>query len=118
MPQDQELLKSITHVALAFITPSGFNAATEPTEWPLFMQVSSARQLFAPGTKMMVATGGWGDTEGFSQAARTAEGRKLFARNIAAMLQATGADGEFSSIQACRRSRLWLTDMCSGVDVD
>jgi len=41
----------------------------------------------------MIAVGGWGDTEGFSIAAATEKSRALFAKNIAAMLNSTGADG-------------------------
>lgn len=42
----------------------------------------------------MVAIGGWGDTEGFSEGARTEEGRKIFAGNVGRMVEAVGADGE------------------------
>ena len=41
----------------------------------------------------MVAVGGWGDTAGFEIAAATEDGRKLFARNMKLMVDATGADG-------------------------
>ena len=41
----------------------------------------------------MVAIGGWGDTQGFSVAAATPEGRQLFAKNVKAMVDFTGADG-------------------------
>lgn len=53
------------------------------------------RKQFAPGTKVMIAIGGWGDTKGFSEAARTVEGRKNWAANVAAMVKEMGADGEF-----------------------
>lgn len=46
------------------------------------------------GTKVMVAIGGWGDTEGFEVAARTEGSRRLFARNVARMVEVTGADGK------------------------
>lgn len=41
----------------------------------------------------MVSIGGWGDDEGWSIAAATETSRKLFAHNIAAMVEDTGADG-------------------------
>ncbi len=43
----------------------------------------------------MVAIGGWGDTAGFEAAAETEVTRKQFARNVRAMVDVTGADGEF-----------------------
>lgn len=86
------LVSNITHVALAFMRPGAFNQR-EPASWPLFTTVEKVRREFAPGTKVMVAIGGWGDTEGFSQAAKTVEGRKVFAGNVGRMVEAVGADG-------------------------
>jgi len=85
-------VKEVTHVALAFMNSAIFNEP-ERTEWPLFTTVEETRQKFAPGTKVMVAIGGWGDTEGFSVAAESDDTRKLWARNVAKMVEATGADG-------------------------
>lgn len=48
---------------------------------------------------MMVAIGGWGDTAGFSIAAATDNSRKLFARNVKLMLDATGADGKLNALK-------------------
>lgn len=73
--------------------PGTFNQP-EQSSWPLFTTVEKARSHFAPGTVIMVAIGGWGDTEGFSLAAATESNRKLFAQNIKNMVEATGADGE------------------------
>lgn len=42
----------------------------------------------------MVAIGGWGDTEGFAVGAATESSRKLFAKNVKMMVDATGADGK------------------------
>ena len=64
------------------------------SSWPIFMSVEEARSDFEPGTKIMVAIGGWGDTAGFDTAARTEESRARFARNVASMVRDTGADGE------------------------
>ena len=66
----------------------------EPPSWPLFTLVESVRPLFADGTAIMVAVGGWGDTAGFEMAAATDRTRKLFARNVKLMVDATGADGK------------------------
>jgi GH18 family chitinase len=71
---------------------SAFNAPAT-SDWPLFTSVEKVRSQFADGTKVMVAIGGWGDTEGFEEAARSEEGRRLFARNVKAMAEFTGADG-------------------------
>ncbi|KAI1206966.1 glycoside hydrolase family 18 protein [Annulohypoxylon truncatum] len=90
---DLALSSPITHVAMAFMGPDIFNQEQASSTWPLFMSVSEARSKFRPGTKMMVAIGGWGDSAGFDTAARTDENQARFARNIAAMVRDTGADG-------------------------
>ncbi|OTB02712.1 glycoside hydrolase family 18 protein [Hypoxylon sp. CI-4A] len=90
---DPTLTSSITHVALAFMSPDLFNRPEGRSDWPLFMPVSEARSKFHPETKIMVAIGGWGDSAGFDTAARTEENMARFARNIAAMLRDTGSDG-------------------------
>lgn len=88
-------IQDVSHVALAFMRTSLFNelGGEARTQWPLFTTVSHTRTRFAPGTKVLVAVGGWGDTDAFSIAARTDRSRKLFARNVAAMVTVTGADG-------------------------
>ncbi|KAL6712260.1 hypothetical protein ACN47E_000137 [Coniothyrium glycines] len=85
------LVSSITHVELAFMQSKVFNEPNA-TSWPLFTTVETARSQFATGTKVMVAIGGWGDT-GFSQAAKSDQSRKLFAKNVQTMIRDTGADG-------------------------
>ena len=89
---EQSLVSNITDVALAFMRSDTFNNP-EQDEWPLFTTIEEVRPRFADGTIIQVAIGGWGDTDGFSTAARTEESRKLFASNVKAMLDATGADG-------------------------
>lgn len=86
------LLSRVTHVALAFMRSEIFNVPGQ-SDWPLFTSVADVRPKFAKGTIVQVAIGGWGNTDGFSQAAKTSESRRLFARNIKAMIDATGADG-------------------------
>ncbi|KAF2969660.1 hypothetical protein GQX73_g3940 [Xylaria multiplex] len=93
IPDDVSLRASITHVALAFMNSNSFNEDDHSSSWPIFMSVDQARSRFEPGTKIMVAIGGWGDTSGFDTAARTEENRARFARNVAAMIRDTGADG-------------------------
>ncbi|CEL08198.1 hypothetical protein ASPCAL11349 [Aspergillus calidoustus] len=89
---DAPLVQDVTHVALAFMRSDLFNRQNV-TEWPLFTAVDNVRAKFSPRTKIMVAIGGWGDTEGFSAAAASEESRGLFARNVRDMLKDTGADG-------------------------
>lgn len=99
MPVHLPEQQSITHMALAFMPSSLFNrddsadGPDHPVDWPLFTTIEATRPLVAPSTKLLVAIGGWGDTAGFARAARTATGRRRFARNVAAMVAATGADG-------------------------
>lgn len=86
-----------------------FNADESPSEWPLFTTVEKARSQFLPGTKIMVAIGGWGDTAGFEEAAATVDSRERWARNVAAMVQMTGADGQLTRVgtgKDCRFSDL------------
>ncbi|KAI5917916.1 glycoside hydrolase family 18 protein [Camillea tinctor] len=90
---DPSLTMPITHVAMAFMGSSTFNREEGNSTWPLFMTVEEARAQLHPGMKVMVAIGGWGDTAGFDTAARTKESRAKFARNVAAMVHDTGADG-------------------------
>lgn len=90
---EKSLVSDITHVALAFMSPGTFNQV-EPSSWPLFTTVETARSHFSDGTSIMVAIGGWGNTEGFEIAAATEATRKLFAHNVKLMVDATGADGK------------------------
>jgi GH18 family chitinase len=89
---EQNMVSNITDVALAFMRSDTFNTP-EQDDWPLFTTVDEVRTKFTDGAIIQVAIGGWGDTNGFSTAAKTEESRKLFASNIKVMLDATGADG-------------------------
>lgn len=93
-----DMVQDITHVIMAFMHSSAFNVPGA-TQWPLFSTVEEVRSRFVPGTAVMVAIGGWGDTEGFSKAATTHSSRKLFAQNIKKMIDKTGADGTLMSIR-------------------
>jgi GH18 family chitinase len=90
---DLSLVSDVTHVALAFMSSSIFNAP-DASAWPLFTSVESVREKFPPDTAVMVAIGGWGNTDGFSVAAASDDSRKLFASNIRKMVDQTGADGD------------------------
>ncbi|OLN96976.1 Endochitinase 42 [Colletotrichum chlorophyti] len=98
-PADKEIVSHITHVEMAFLNSDLFNK-DDVTEWPLFSPVDKVRTQFMPGTKVMVAIGGWGDTKGFDTAARTPESRKKWARNVAKMVRDTGADGRRTAIHS------------------
>jgi GH18 family chitinase len=110
---EASLVSEITHVALAFMSPAVFNNP-DVSDWPFFTTVEKVRSQFAKGTAVMVAIGGWGDTRGFSEAAATERSRKLFAKNVNAMVEQTGADGKF-------QMHVKFVDCllkCLGVDID
>jgi GH18 family chitinase len=107
------LVSEITHVALAFMSPATFNQV-QPSSWPLFTTVTAVRSQFAPDTAIMIAIGGWGDTEGFTAAAATEGTRKLFAHNVKMMVEATGADGK--AVDAGWKGR--ISNPCLGIDMD
>ncbi|KAK8064578.1 chitinase 18-4 [Apiospora phragmitis] len=90
---DLTLTSTITHVVLAFMPSGIFNEEEPDPLWPLFLSVAEVRARFRPGTKVMVAIGGWGDTEGFATAARDNSSRQFFAERVAVMVEVTGADG-------------------------
>jgi GH18 family chitinase len=109
---ETSMVANVTHVALAFMRSETFNTPNQ-TEWPLFTTIDDVRPKFTEGTIIQVAIGGWGDTEGFSTAAQTPESRKLFASNIKAMLDSTGADGDL-----LLPSFAYTTLTESGIDID
>ncbi|RDA83370.1 hypothetical protein CP532_4732 [Ophiocordyceps camponoti-leonardi (nom. inval.)] len=93
VPSDAGLLSDITHVVLSFMPSDVFNVDDTPAAFPLFTSVDEVRRQFRPETKLMVAIGGWGDSKGFETAARSADSRRRWARQVRAMLDSTGADG-------------------------
>src|SRR4051812_17080677 len=58
-----------------------------------FEPVSTMRSRFDAGTKVLLALGGWGDTDGFSAGALTAKSRLQFAKNVAKTIDRLGFDG-------------------------
>ncbi|CAD6501518.1 BgTH12-01774 [Blumeria graminis f. sp. triticale] len=82
----------IDHVIMAFANSSLFT--TSPAgEYVPFEDIPTLRTKFDADIKVLIAVGGWGDTAGFSMGAATEESRKLYATNIAAMLEKFGFDG-------------------------
>lgn len=70
---------------MAFANSSLF--ATDPKgDFKPFMDPSAVRAMFDNGTKLCIALGGWGDTAGFSEGAKTEESRKLYAKNVKEMV--------------------------------
>ena len=88
-----ELAEDISHVVLAFMRSDTFNVDKTPDSWPLFTTVSETRPSFSPDAKVMVAIGGWGDNQGFEDAARDEQSRQRWARHVRSMVDDTGADG-------------------------
>lgn len=78
---------------LAFMRSETFLTGHTTSDWPLFTTVGKARQHFAPETQILVAIGGWGDSEGFEGAARDHVSRMQWAANVKVMVDETGADG-------------------------
>ncbi|PHH71539.1 hypothetical protein CDD80_5215 [Ophiocordyceps camponoti-rufipedis] len=93
VPTDASLLADVTHVILAFMPSNVFNVDDTPAAFPLFTSVDDVRSKFRPDTKILIAIGGWGDSQGFEDAARSAASRQRWSRQVRAMLEITGADG-------------------------
>lgn len=77
---------------MGFAKSGLFNTDSTPHYQP-FESVSSMRQRFDPDTKVMVAVGGWGDTEGFGEGAKDEKSRERYARNLAKVVEESGFDG-------------------------
>ncbi|RGP71632.1 extracellular chitinase [Fusarium longipes] len=92
VPTKQEF-QDVSHVVIAFMRSEFFNIDEQPDNYPMFTSVSDVRTRVPNHVKVMIAIGGWGDTQGFEEAARTEFSRKRWARQVAAMVAATGADG-------------------------
>uniref|UniRef100_A0A0P0CNI4 chitinase n=1 Tax=Hypocrella siamensis TaxID=696354 RepID=A0A0P0CNI4_9HYPO len=90
---DSRLIDGITHVILAFMRSDVFNSEDASPEFPLFTTVKETRRHFTAETKVMIATGGWGDSLGFEEASRNATSREKWCSNVKRMIDMTGADG-------------------------
>ncbi|ROW17233.1 hypothetical protein VPNG_01416 [Cytospora leucostoma] len=84
---------------MAFVSSEAF-VGESPAEWPLFGGVETIRENFELGTKILVAIGGWGDDNGFPEAARSGDTRQRFTSNVAEMLQ----DGNGENYKQVRNS--------------
>lgn len=77
---------------MAFAKTTLFTSNSPPSFQP-FESPESMRKRFSPNTKLMLAIGGWGDTQGFSDGAKDEQSRQLFAKNVASVLDDNGFDG-------------------------
>lgn len=84
--------QDIDYAVMGFAKTTIFNSNSAPSFTP-FEPVDDMRKRFSPDTKLMIAIGGWGDSEGFSAGAKDETTRKQYAKNVAAMLDANGFDG-------------------------
>jgi len=85
-----DVLSKVTHITTAFAKSTIFNSGSSYTP---FQSVQSIKSTFGDDKKVIIALGGWGDTSGFSTGAQGESTRTTYARNVAKMLEATGADG-------------------------
>ncbi|KAI6251026.1 hypothetical protein HI914_00331 [Erysiphe necator] len=89
---NRTITAGIDHVVVAFANSSLFTTSP-PGQYQPFEDIPTIRSYFDPGTKVLIAIGGWADTQGFGQGAATDESRKLFAANIALLCDQYGFDG-------------------------
>ncbi|POS83804.1 hypothetical protein EPUL_005671 [Erysiphe pulchra] len=89
---NNSITSGIDHVIVAFANSSLFTTSP-PGLYQPFESIDTIRSYFNPGTKVLIAIGGWGDTAGFGKAAATDESRKLFAANVALLCDQQGFDG-------------------------
>lgn len=83
-------------MSLSFVSPSFFDTPELPSLAsldPFFTDIEAIRAKFPSGTKILWALGGWGDTESF-RVAKTEESRQSWVKNVKAIVDATGIDGE------------------------
>ncbi|CAG8974524.1 hypothetical protein HYALB_00005794 [Hymenoscyphus albidus] len=89
---NKTMAAGVDHVIMAFANSSLFTTSP-PGVYTPFEPVETMRARFDPGTKVSIAIGGWGDTAGFSEGAKTEESRATYAANVADMLNSLGFDG-------------------------
>lgn len=81
----------INYVITAFANSSLFAAEPAGVYAP-FMPLDEVRALFDDDVKVCMAIGGWADTAGFSEGAKTEKSRKKYAKNVAATVKRLGYD--------------------------
>lgn len=89
---NKTMTAGITHVITAFANSSLFASSPMEEEYTPFMDLTSVRDLFDNGTKVCMAIGGWGDTEGFRLGVASKTSRATYAKNIATTLEKLGYD--------------------------
>ena len=87
----RDVSSGFTHVVMSFANSSLF-VGEKPGEYTPFMEVSKVRERFDKGTKVGIALGGWGDTVGFGEGVKDEKSRRLYAKNLAAMIEKLGFD--------------------------
>ncbi|KAF4970915.1 hypothetical protein FZEAL_9951 [Fusarium zealandicum] len=87
----KELTSTVTHVMMSFANSSLF--ASEPAgKYEPFQPLKEVRNLFDHELKVCLALGGWADTAGFGEGAKSDRTRERFARNVASTLDRLGFD--------------------------
>ncbi|KAJ4252351.1 hypothetical protein NW762_010949 [Fusarium torreyae] len=87
----KSLTSGVTHVIMSFANSSLF--ASQPAgEYKPWQPVKEVRGLFDHEIKLCLALGGWADTAGFGEGAKTDKSRVNFARNVASTLDKLGFD--------------------------
>ncbi|CVL09314.1 related to class V chitinase [Fusarium mangiferae] len=87
----KSLTAGVTHVMMSFANSSLFVSQPQG-EYRPFQPVEDVRALFDSNVQVCMAIGGWGDTIGFSEAAKSDKTRKNFAKNIASTVDMLGFD--------------------------
>ncbi|KAI0405181.1 family 18 glycoside hydrolase [Xylaria palmicola] len=82
----KDVTAGITHVMTSFANPAIFT--TDPPGDPtMFVDSATLRPSFDSGTKICLAIGGWGTTDGFTTGQKTQATRELFAKNVNKVLE-------------------------------
>ncbi|KAF4994059.1 hypothetical protein FDECE_13238 [Fusarium decemcellulare] len=88
---DKALTAGVTHVITAFANSSLF--AAEPAgKYEPFKPLKEIRALFDDDVQVCMAIGGWADTVGFGEGAKSDATRRKYAKNIADTLDRLGYD--------------------------
>ncbi|KAE8148113.1 putative class V chitinase [Aspergillus avenaceus] len=82
---------ALSHLVVAFAKSTFFNEP-ELNKTKPFTTSQELRSKY-PSSKIMIAIGGWGDTNGLSDGAKDEASRKQYAKNVAAYVDHFGFDG-------------------------
>ncbi|KAK2732724.1 hypothetical protein FQN57_002478 [Myotisia sp. PD_48] len=86
---NRTITAGVTHVITAFAESNIFLSGSSYTP---FMPLSTIRAMFDPGTKVCMAVGGWGLSQGFGPGSTTDAKRKQYAKNIGDAVKRLGYD--------------------------